>query len=184
MNSTSQPSPTEDDRRDGLPLRRLLLGLALLTLVASGAKVLGLAAPMPKLEASSSLRLSGYRISALPTAAPRQGRDLSLGTMRQFRLVSDSGEPQLTLTLLPVRSRTGTKSSESTLGARTSASTRWGLWFRLLPCRTNASFCNLSASPGLGAPIRPARPGARRGRSRRQHHPLANLSDQLGSCGF
>ena len=116
MNSTSQPSPTENDRRDGLPLRRLLLGLALLTLVASGAKVLGLSAPMPKLEAPSSLRLGGYRISALPTAAPRRGRDLSLGTMRQFRLVSDAGEPQLTLTLLPVRSRTGTKSSESTLG--------------------------------------------------------------------
>ena len=116
MNSTSQPGPTEKDRRDGLPLRRLLLGLALLTLVASGAKVLGLSAPMPKLEAPSSLRLGGYRISALPTAASRRGRDLSLGTMRQFRLVSDAGEPQLTLTLLPVRSRTGTKSSESTLG--------------------------------------------------------------------
>ena len=116
MNSSSQSSPTEDDRRDGLPLRRLLLGLALLTLVASGAKVLGLAAPMPKLEAPTSLELGGYRISALPTAAPRRGRDLSLGTMRQFRLVSDAGEPQLTLTLLPVRSRTGTKSSESTLG--------------------------------------------------------------------
>jgi hypothetical protein len=71
---------------------------------------------MPKLEAPTSLELGGYRISALPTAAPRRGRDLSLGTMRQFRLVSDAGEPQLTLTLLPVRSRTGTKSSESTLG--------------------------------------------------------------------
>jgi hypothetical protein len=120
MNSTSQPSPTEDDRRDGLPLRRLLLGLALLTLVASGAKVLGLSAPMPKLEAPASLQLDGYRISALPTAmataAPRRGRDLSLGTMRQFRLVSDSAEPPLTLSLLPVRSRTGTKSSESALG--------------------------------------------------------------------
>jgi hypothetical protein len=116
MNSSSQPSPTENDHRDGLPLRRLLLGLALLTLVASGAKMLGLAAPMPKLEAPTSLELGGYRISALATAAPRRGRDLSLGTMRQFRLVSDAGEPQLTLTLLPVRSRTGTKSSESTLG--------------------------------------------------------------------
>jgi hypothetical protein len=120
MNSTSQPSPTEDDRRDGLPLRRLLLGLALLTLVASGAKVLGLSAPMPKLEAPASLQLDGYRISALPTAmataAPRRGRDLSLGTMRQFRLVSDAAEPPLTLSLLPVRSRTGTKSSESALG--------------------------------------------------------------------
>ena len=116
MNSTAQPSPTENDRRDGLPLRSLLLGLALLTLVASGAKVLGLSAPMPKLEAPSSLRLGGYRINALPTAAPRRGRDLSLGTMRQFRLVSDASEPQSTLTLLPVRSRTGTKSSESTLG--------------------------------------------------------------------
>jgi len=120
MNSTSQPSPIEDDRRDGLPLRRLLLGLALLTLVASGAKVLGLSAPMPKLEAPASLQLDGYRISALPTAmataAPRRGRDLSLGTMRQFRLVSDAAEPPLTLSLLPVRSRTGTKSSESALG--------------------------------------------------------------------
>jgi hypothetical protein len=118
MNSYPQPSPTQDDRRDGLPLRRLLLGLALLTLVASTEKVLGLSAPMPKIEAPSSLRLGGYRISALPIAAPQRGRDLSLGTMRQFRLVPDSGEPQLTLTLLPVGSRAGTTSGELTLGGK------------------------------------------------------------------
>jgi hypothetical protein len=62
--------------------------------------------------------MAGYRISALPTAAPRWGRDISLGTTRQFRLIPLSGEPMLTLTLLPVRSRTSTKLSETTLGGK------------------------------------------------------------------
>jgi hypothetical protein len=86
MNSSSQSSPTEDDRRDGLPLRRLLLGLALLTLVASGAKVLGLAAPMPKLEAPTSLELGGYRkrpancsAAAGPRPQPRHDAPVSPG---------------------------------------------------------------------------------------------------------
>jgi hypothetical protein len=43
---------------------------------------------------------------------------MSLGTMRQFRLVPRSGEPKLTLTLLPVRSRTGTDLSAETLGGK------------------------------------------------------------------
>jgi hypothetical protein len=123
MSSTSQPSahqPSATQKQDpnGLPLRRLLAGLALLTLMATVGKVVGLSAPMPEAEAPSSLRMAGYRISALPTAAPRWGRDLSLGTTRQFRLVPLSGEPMLTLTLLPVRSRTSTKLSETTLGGK------------------------------------------------------------------
>ena len=116
--SANQPSATQKQNPSGLPLRRLLAGLVLLTLVATAEKMLGLSAPMPEAEAPSSLRMAGYRISALPTAAPRWGRDISLGTTRQFRLIPLSGEPMLTLTLLPVRSRTGTKLSETTLGGK------------------------------------------------------------------
>jgi len=90
-----------------LPLRRLLGGLALLTFVATAVKVVGLSASLPTAEAPSSLVLAGYRISALPSAAPQHGRNISLGTRRQFRLVPLSGEPALTLSLLPVRSRMG-----------------------------------------------------------------------------
>lgn len=90
-----------------IPLRRLLVGLALLTLAASVQKVVGLSAATPTAEAPSSLTLAGYRISALPSTAPRRGRNLSLGTMRQFRLVPLAAEPPLTLSLLPVRSRMG-----------------------------------------------------------------------------
>jgi hypothetical protein len=118
MSSSSQPSVTQQLDPGGLPLRRLLAGLALLTLVATGVKVLGLSAPMPSAEPPSSFRMAGYRISALPSSAPRWGRDLSLGTKRQFRLVPLSGEPPLTLTLLPVRSRTGTDLSATTLGGK------------------------------------------------------------------
>jgi hypothetical protein len=116
--SANQPSANQKQNPSGLPLRRLLAGLALLTLMATVWKVVGISAPMPSTEAPASLRMAGYRISALPTAAPRWGRDLSLGTTRQFRLVPLSGEPMLTLTLLPVRSRTGTKLSETTLGGK------------------------------------------------------------------
>ena len=118
MNSSSLPSPTQQHERGGHPLRRLLAGLALLTLVAAVEKVVGLSAPMPAAEAPSSLTLAGYRISALPAAGPRRGREMSLGTMRQFRLLPRSGEPELTLTLLPVRSRTGTDLSAETLGGK------------------------------------------------------------------
>jgi hypothetical protein len=90
-----------------LAMRRLLMGLALLTLVATAVKVVGLSASMPTAEAPSSLTLAGYRISALPSDKPRHGRNISLGTMHQFRLVPLSGEPALTLSLLPVRSRMG-----------------------------------------------------------------------------
>ncbi|MFN5698075.1 MAG: hypothetical protein ACK486_13745 [Cyanobacteriota bacterium] len=114
----SLPHPTQQHKRSGLPLRRLLAGLALLTLVAAVEKVVGLSAPMPAADAPSRLALAGYRISALPAARPRRGREMSLGTMRHFRLVPRSGEPALTLTLLPVRSRTGTDLSAETLGGK------------------------------------------------------------------
>jgi hypothetical protein len=118
MSSSSQPCATQEHDHGGLPLRRLLAGLALLTLIVTVEKVVGPSAPMPTAEAPSSLRIGGYRISALPSSGPRRGRDLSLGTMRHFRLVPLSGEPELTLTLLPVRSRTGTKLSVTTLGGK------------------------------------------------------------------
>ena len=118
MSSSSQLCPTQKHERGSLPLRRLLAGLALLTWIVTVEKLVGPSAPMPTAEAPSSLRLGGYRISALPSSGPRPGRDLSLGTMRHFRLVPLSGEPELTLTLLPVRSRTGTKLSVTTLGGK------------------------------------------------------------------
>jgi hypothetical protein len=95
MNSSSLPSPTQQHERGGHPLRSLLAGLALLTLVAAVEKVVGLSAPMPAAEAPSNLALAGYRISALPAARPRRGREMSLGTMRQFRLVNANRQRQL-----------------------------------------------------------------------------------------
>jgi hypothetical protein len=118
MSSSTQPSANQKCDPDAFALRHLLAGLALLTFVAAVEKVVGLSAPMPAAEAPSKLALAGYRISALPAAGPRRGREMSLGTMRQFRLVPRSGEPELTVTLLPVRSRTGTDLSAETLGGK------------------------------------------------------------------
>ena len=118
MSSSSQPSANRKRDHDAFPLRHLLAGLALLTLMVTIENVVGPSAPMPTVEAPASLALPGYRISTLPSSAPRRGRDLSFGTMHQFRLVPLSGEPPLTLTLLPVRSRTGTKLSTTTLGGK------------------------------------------------------------------
>ncbi len=118
MSSSSHPWPSQKHDHGGLPLRRLLEGLALLTVMVTVGKVVGPSAPMPTVEAPPSLRMAGYRISALSSSGPQRGRDLSLGTMRRFRLVPLSGEPALTVTLLPVRSRTGTKLSETTLGGQ------------------------------------------------------------------
>jgi hypothetical protein len=121
MSRSSRPGPTPTLDHDVLPLRRLLKGLALLTLLnlmLTIAKVVAPSAPMPTAEAPDRLSMAGYRISALPTSDPQRGRDLSLGTMRQFRLVPLSGEPPLTLTLVPVRSRTGTQLSKTTLGGK------------------------------------------------------------------
>lgn len=118
MNSFSQPCANQKRDFDAFPLRHLLAGLALLTLMVTIKNVVGPSAPMPTDEAPASFRMAGYRISTLPSSAPRWGRDLSFGTMRQFRLVSLSGEPPLTLTLLPMSSRTGTKLSVTTLGGK------------------------------------------------------------------
>jgi hypothetical protein len=103
----SSPFLSAAQGQGSLAMRRLLMGLALLTLVATAVKVVGLSASMPTAEAPSSLTLAGNRISPLPSDAPRQGRNISLGTMRQFHLVPLSGEPALTLSLLPVRTRMG-----------------------------------------------------------------------------
>ena len=95
--------------------RRLLQGMGLLTVVALVGKMVSLAAPMPIAEAPTALRLSGYGIQGLKAGAqPRQGRELSHGTQRVFRLVPRSGEPPLTLRLMPVRSRRGSEISEQT----------------------------------------------------------------------
>jgi hypothetical protein len=96
-------------------LRRQLQLLALLTGVALVAKVVSLAAPMPIAEAPSTLQLPGYDIRRLTIGAvPRQGRELSQGTQRVFRLVPRSDDPPLTLRLMPVRSRRGSEVSEQT----------------------------------------------------------------------
>jgi hypothetical protein len=116
MSSSSQPSANQKRDLGAFPLRHLLAGVALLTLMVTIEKVVGPSAPMPTVEAPASMALPGYRISTLPSSEPRWGRDLSFGTMRQFRLVPLSGEPPLTLTLLPMSSRTGTKLSVTTLG--------------------------------------------------------------------
>ena len=67
---------------------------------------------MPTMEAPSTLRLAGYRVGALEGEPPRQGRELSHGELRRFRLEPLSGGPPLVLSVLPVRSRTGTELSE------------------------------------------------------------------------
>jgi hypothetical protein len=109
----SAPAPDQAS----IPLRRLLVGMALLAVLASVEKVLRLSAAMPKTQAPANLTLAGYRISALPSAAPRGGRNLSHGTMRQFRLVPLAAEPTLTLSLLPVRSRMGRDLNMEAVGA-------------------------------------------------------------------
>jgi hypothetical protein len=86
MNSSSVPSIQGDRKRGGLPLRPWLLGLALLALAATVERMVGLSAPMPTMEAPASLRLAGYRVSALQGEPPRQGRELSHGALRLFRL--------------------------------------------------------------------------------------------------
>jgi hypothetical protein len=95
-----------------MTLRRLLVGLALLTVAATVERLVGLSAPMPTREAPSALRLEGYRVSAQGEEPPRRGRELSHGTLRRFRLQPLLGGPPLSVQVLPVRSRTGTEISE------------------------------------------------------------------------
>ena len=86
MKSSSVPSIEGDGKRGGLPLRHWLLGLALLAVAATVERMVGLSAPMLTMKAPSSLRLAGYRVSALQGEPPRQGRELSHGALRLFRL--------------------------------------------------------------------------------------------------
>jgi hypothetical protein len=88
------------------------VGLALLAVAATVERMVGLSAPMPTMEAPASLRLAGYRVSALVGEPPLQGRELSHGQLRRFRLVPRARGSPLLLSLLPVRSRTGTELSE------------------------------------------------------------------------
>jgi hypothetical protein len=115
--STSSLRPPAADR-EGRPLRRLLIALVLLTFAATIERLVGLSAPPPLADAPSRLRLSGYTARALSSEPPRQGRELSRGTLRRFRLTPLSGAPALTLTLLPVRSRTATDLSAETMGGK------------------------------------------------------------------
>ena len=101
MNS-SMPHAEGDRKRGGLPLGPWLLGLALLAVAATAERVVGLSAPMSIMEAPASLRLAGYRVSALQGEPPRQGRELSHGQLRRFQLVHLSGGPPLLLSVLPV----------------------------------------------------------------------------------
>jgi hypothetical protein len=73
MNS-SMPHAEGDRKPGSLFLRPWLVGLALLALAATAERVVGLSAPMPTMEAPASLRLAGYRVSALEGESPRQGR--------------------------------------------------------------------------------------------------------------
>ena len=88
MNSSSVPSIEGVGKRGGLPLRPWLVGLS---------------APMPTMEAPASLRLAGYRVSAMEGEPPRQGRELSHGALRRFRLEPLSGGAPLVLSLLPAQ---------------------------------------------------------------------------------
>jgi hypothetical protein len=95
--------------------KRLLLALALLTAAATVERLVRLAAPMPLGEALATLHLADHRLIALAGGTPaRQGRDLSHGVLRRFQLTPHAGGAPLTLSLLPVRSRTGTEISEQT----------------------------------------------------------------------
>jgi hypothetical protein len=93
-------------------LRPWLVGLALVTVGATAERVIGLSAPMPTREAPTTVRLEGYRVSALQGEPSRQGRELSHGELRRFQLEPLSGGPPLVLSVLAVRSRTGTELSE------------------------------------------------------------------------
>lgn len=116
MSPSSLPTPAVEG--DARPLRRLLVVLSLLTLAATIEKAVGLSAPMPVMEAPTSLRLAGYRVRVLASEPPRRGRELSQGTLRRFQLTPLTGGPEMTVTLLPVRSRTATDLSAETFGGK------------------------------------------------------------------
>ena len=99
----------------------LLVGFAILTVMVSIEKVVNLSAPMPTKVAPAMLQVPGYRVRVLnpesgrlKTEGNRRGRELSHAAPRRFQLAPLTGGSPLTLTLLPVRSRTGTELSETT----------------------------------------------------------------------
>ena len=114
--TSSLPTPAVDP--NGRAGRGLLIALALLTLVATIDKAAGLSAPPPTLAAPAKVHLPGYRVQTLPSESPQRGRELSRGTLRRFRLTPRSGMPELTVTLLPGRSRTATDLSAETMGGK------------------------------------------------------------------
>lgn len=90
----------------GPRLDGVLLALAGLSLAATLAKAVGLAAPPPQRTAPASLTLAGYLVVPAGAGGPaRRGRDLSRGQLTMWRLSPIGGGPALTLSLLPVRSR-------------------------------------------------------------------------------
>lgn len=90
----------------GPRLDGVLLGLAGLTLAATLAKALGLAAPAPQRTVPATLAVAGYQVAQTSGGrTARQGRDLSQGQLTMWRLNPTGGGPPLTLSLLPVRSR-------------------------------------------------------------------------------
>lgn len=101
----------------GMPLRPVLLTLALIMATSGVHKLISLAAEAPHGEAPTALRWGGRRITPQRSTAARSGRDLSHGTIRQFRLAASKSLPPLTLTLMPVRSRDDNQLEVSRLGA-------------------------------------------------------------------
>lgn len=112
------PMATPSSEPPPAALGPLLVMLSILTALAAITKVVGLSAPLPQDDAPSSVRLAGYSISALASRPAQQRRELSRGMERRFRLVPRTGEPVLTLSLVPVRTRTGTNYSTETLGGQ------------------------------------------------------------------
>jgi hypothetical protein len=99
------------------PQRRVLLALALIFGASAGYKLISLAAAAPLGQAPTALRWGGSRLTPQSSAAARSGRDLSHGTIRQFRLEASGSLPPLTLTLMPVRSRDDNQLEVSRFGA-------------------------------------------------------------------
>ena len=114
--SGGSPTPVSPTA-GGMPLRPVLLALALIMATSGLHKLISLAAVPPHGRAPTELRWRGSRLTPQSSTAARSGRDLSHGTIRQFRLAASGSLPPLTLTLMPVRSRDDNQLEVSRLGA-------------------------------------------------------------------